>query len=324
MEVNVSDAGPLLQVVIGRAELPIGGASGLEAGDQERLNHFNLAMTGTLPAQGQVFGSPLPDLPEAVILAAAAQIMQNFGERPALTLFARLGSILVRAASQVRAQDAPQPSDLRFWAGAQDVAVAAYRQPYAHFFALEEVDVSWRRFDGTMNAAVTRAAFVSGDAVTVLPYDPVRDRVLVIEQFRAGPFLRGDPQPWLIEAIAGRVDPGETPAEAARREAVEEAGLSLGALHEVAGYYPSPGAKTEFLYSYVAITDLPDGTAGVFGLAEENEDIRGHLIGFEQLMALVGSGEIANASLIMTALWLSGQRDRLRADKDTVLSPEPP
>ena len=318
MEVNVSDARLLLQVVIGREELPIGGTSGLEAGDQERLNHFNLAMTGALPAQGRVFASPLPDLPEAVILAAAAQIMQNFGERPASTLFARLGPILVRAASHVRAQDAPQPSDLRFQAGAQDVAVAAYRQPYAHFFALEEVDVSWRRFDGTMSAAVTRAAFVSGDAVTVLPYDPARDRVLVIEQFRAGPFLRGDPQPWLIEAIAGRVDPGETPAEAARREAVEAAGLSLGALHEVAGYYPSPGAKTEFLYSYVAITDLPDGAAGVFGLAEENEDIRGHLIGFEQLMALVGSGEIANAPLIMTALWLSGQRDRLRADKGPV------
>jgi 8-oxo-dGTP pyrophosphatase MutT (NUDIX family) len=116
----------------------------------------------------------------------------------------------------------------------------------------------------------------------------------------------------LLEAIAGRVDPGETPQEAARREAVEEAGLALGELLEVASYYPSPGAKAEYLYSYVALTDLPDGTAGTFGLATEAEDIRGHLISFDQLMALVRSGEAANAPLILSALWLERERSRLR------------
>jgi nudix-type nucleoside diphosphatase (YffH/AdpP family) len=153
---------------------------------------------------------------------------------------------------------------------------------------------------------------VSGDAVTVLPYDPKRDLVLVVEQIRAGPFARGDRQSWQIEAIAGRVDPFETPEQAARREAVEEAGLTLTEVIPVAQYYPSPGAKTEFLYSYVALTHLPDGCAGVFGLAEEAEDIRGHLISFDRLMALVASGEIANAPLILTALWLQRERARLR------------
>ena len=152
--------------------------------------------------------------------------------------------------------------------------------------------------------------------MTVLPYDPVRDRVLLVEQFRAGPYARGDANPWQLEAIAGRIDPGEGPEEAARREAVEEAGLQLGALLPVAAYYPTPGAKTEYLYSYVALCDLPDGSAGVFGVASEAEDIRGHLLAFDALMALVASGEASNAPLILTALWLQRERARLRSGQN--------
>lgn len=219
-------------------------------------------------------------------------------------------SAFVRAASRARVTSAPGVP--RFKAGPLDVVVAARRQPYAQFFTLEEYDVAWRRFDGAMSATVTRAAFVSGDAVTVLPYDPVRDLVLVVEQFRAGPLARGDEQCWQIEAVAGRVDNGETPEAAARREAVEEAGLALADLIPVARYYPSPGAVSEYIYSYVALVDLADAVTGVFGLAEEAEHIRTHVIGFDRLMALVASGEIENAPLILTALWLQRERGRLR------------
>jgi nudix-type nucleoside diphosphatase (YffH/AdpP family) len=149
--------------------------------------------------------------------------------------------------------------------------------------------------------------------VTVLPYDPICDRVLLIEQFRAGPMARGDAGAWQLEAIAGRIDAGETPEQAGRREAVEEAGLTLGALLPVAQYYPSPGIMTEYLYSYVGLVDLPDGIAGVFGQEDEAEDIRGHLISFERMMELVASGEIANSPLILTALWLQRERVRIRA-----------
>jgi ADP-ribose pyrophosphatase len=80
----------------------------------------------------------------------------------------------------------------------------------------------------------------------------------------------------------------------------------------VAEYYPSPGAMTEYIYSYVAITDLPDGVAGVFGAEDEAEDIKGHLLSFDALMAAVAGGEVANAPLILTALWLQRERRRLR------------
>lgn len=247
----------------------------------------------------------------AAAVATAAEFMSLMGTRPAHDLAARYPSMLTRGAAHVRAQS-PQPATLRHAASPDDVQVTARRHPYGRFFAVEEWDIAWRQFDGRMGRPAERALFVMADAVTVLPYDPVRDRVLLIEQFRAGPLARGDTAAWQLEAIAGRIDPGETPETAARREALEEAGLTLSALIPVGQYYPSPGAITEYLYSYVALTDLPDGVAGIFGLEEEAEDIRGHLIPFDRMMDLVATGEIANAPLILTALWLQRERARLR------------
>jgi nudix-type nucleoside diphosphatase (YffH/AdpP family) len=246
-----------------------------------------------------------------VVVEAARAFMAGFGRRSAAELVARYPMLLTRAGARLRAAR-PAPARLRRDTSRADVAVTALREPYAEFFAVEEVDLSFRRFDGAMSPTVTRAGFVMGDAVTVLPYDPVRDRVLVVEQFRAGCWLRGDANPWTLEAVAGRIDGGETPEEAARREAVEEAGLALGDLIEVARYYPSPAAVTEYLYSYVALADLPDSAAGLGGAPEEAEDIRAHVIGFETLMALIESGEVANGPLVLTAFWLSRARERLR------------
>ena len=261
---------------------------------------------GQRALQGQIGNEP-----PGLALALLEELLRWQGEAAWPTLSRRRGALAVAASSAVRAAASP-PTDLRRHAMPGDVTVAALRHPYAQFFALEERDTGWRRFDGQMGQAVTRAVFISGDAVTVLPYDPVRDRVLLIEQYRAGPQARGDRQPWSLEAVAGRIDPGETPEQAARREAVEEAGLVLQDLRFVARYYPSPGAVSEYLYSYVALTDLPDGIAGVFGLEHETEDIRGHLIQFDRLLDLVQTGEIENAPLILTALWLQRERKTLR------------
>jgi ADP-ribose pyrophosphatase len=244
-------------------------------------------------------------------VAVAGDVMTLFGVAAPAEIGRRYRLMEVRGASRLRAPGGK--AEVRRSAGVGDVRIARRSQPYARFFAVEEYDLRFRRFDGSESAEINRAAFISGDAVTVLPYDPWRDRVLLIEQFRAGPFARGDDQPWQLEAIAGRIDPGETPEDTARREAREEAGIDLGELLAVANYYPSPGAKSEFLYSFCALTDLPDGVAGTFGLAEEAEDIRGHLLSFERLMALVETGEAGNAPLILTALWLQRERPRLRA-----------
>ena len=282
-----------------------------------QVNHRDEVATGYFPDTGALMpgrGWLLEDWVAQwgeTAVATAVDVMAQFGISDAADLGKRRGAMLVRGASRARAGLAT-PATLRRAPLPSDVVVEQRHYPYANFFAVEDYDLSFRRFDGTMSQTVSRAVFISGDAVTVLPYDPLRDRVLLIEQFRAGPFARGDANPWQLEAIAGRIDPGETVEDAVRREAVEEAGLDLGALLPVAGYYPTPGAKSEFLYSFVALCDLPDGCAGVFGVASEAEDIRGHLVSFDALMALLASGEASNGPLVLTALWLQRERGRLR------------
>lgn len=250
----------------------------------------------------------------AIAERTAADVMQHFGARQPDAVASVLPQILVRAASWVRAQAEDTPMDLRSGFAETDVRLQPKRQPYLNFFALEEQELSFRRFGGVGSATVERAAFVMGDAVTVLPYDPHRDRVLLVEQFRFGPLARGDRKPWSLEPIAGRIDPGETPQEAARRETIEESGLALRALLAIGNYYPSPGAVSEYLFSYLGLADLPDGAACIAGLDSESEDIRGVLVPFDSLMDLLATGEAQNGPLILSALWLAANRNRLRRD----------
>lgn len=276
--------------------------------DPDRLAFFCEA-TGLEAARLDPAGNadPAPAGREDLLLAEA--VMACYGHLPASMVRQRLGSLKVMAASRIRAEAASLPG-LRRATG--EVTVQAVQTAHAGFFALDVLSLTHRRFDGSTSPSLRREVFLAGDAVTVLPYDPVRDRVLVIEQLRIGPLGRGDPLPWQIEAIAGRIDPGESPTDAARREAIEEAGLTLGRLEKVAEYYPTPGAVSEYLYSFVALCDLPDSAAGHFGAEEEAEDIRGQLLSHAELMAALARGEIGNAPLILTALWLNRERDRLR------------
>lgn len=242
----------------------------------------------------------------------AAEVMALIPLASNEAILQRYGMLCARVASRRRALAEPAPATLRRQPQPDDVQTVARRTPYTWFFGVEEADLRFRRFDGSHSQAVTRAGFVMADAVTVLPYDPVRDCVMLVEQFRFGPHLRGEANAWSLEPIAGRIDAQEGPEQAARREAVEEARLTLAALHLVGRYYVSPGAVTEYILSYVGIADLPAAAEGVSGLESEAEDIRAHVIPFARLMALVDSGEIANAPLLISAQWLKLHRDRLR------------
>ncbi|MFT4013433.1 MAG: NUDIX domain-containing protein [Paracoccus sp. (in: a-proteobacteria)] len=190
----------------------------------------------------------------------------------------------------------------------------ARTEPYAGYFSVEEITLRHRRYRGGWTPDVLRAVFVSGDATVVLPWDPQRDRVLLIDQFRAAPAARDDRQPWIYETVAGRVDADETPEQAARREAREEAGLTISRLIPGPHHYPSPGAVAEFLYLYVGIADLPDGTAGLGGLDSEDEDIRSHVIAREELTRMALSGQIRNGPLLSLALWLELSQEKIRME----------
>lgn len=242
----------------------------------------------------------------------AADVMALLREASPAQVRHHFSMLAARVASRRRAKATPPEATLRRASHPDDVKIARYHTPYTWFFGVEEADMQYRRFDGTLSDPINRAGFVMADAVTVMPYDPVRDTVMLVEQFRFGPYVRGDQNPWLLEPIAGRIDAGEAPEEAARRESVEEAHLEMRAMHKVGQYYVSPGAVSEYLFSYIGIADLPDSVQGVHGLASENENIRSHVIPFDRLMALIDSGEVSNGPLIITAQWLALNRERLR------------
>ncbi len=224
-----------------------------------------------------------------------------------------------RAQAQVSAATDPTPA-LPGTPHGTTVENVEKATPYDAFFAVEKHSLKVPRFDGHPSQQVERAVFISGDAVSVLPYDPRTDRVLMVEQFRTAPLARGDANPWLLEPVAGGVDEGESFAEAAHREIVEETGRNAEQLLEIGRYYSSPGTLMEFMVSYVGLADLPEPGTWLGGLASENEDIRSHVISYDTLLDWQSAGYLRNGPLLLSVGWLALNRDRLRqaALKDAV------
>ncbi len=191
-----------------------------------------------------------------------------------------------------------------------DVEVVEREECFRGFYKLDRLHLRHRLFAGGMGKLINRELFVRHDAVCVLPYDPQRDEVVLIEQFRVGA-LDKSANPWLLELVAGLIDKDEQPEEVARREAVEEAGLTLGALWPVCAYYPSPGGSDERVHLFVGRCDSV-GAGGIHGLEEEGEDIRVHVLPFEDALARVRDGRIDNAASIMALQWLALNRDEVR------------
>ncbi len=244
---------------------------------------------------------------------AAREVMSYMGKRPRAEVDAMFPMIRRRAHQQVLAeQGAHDPLTLN-----GKIKVTDRSRVYAKFFALDEISLRHETFDGGISPQIDRAVFIGADAALVLPYDPLRDRVLLVEQIRMGPLARGDHTCWQLEPIAGHIDPGETPQAAARREAQEEAGITLSVLESVGNVYASPGNATEFFHIFVGLADLPDHIIGTGGLAAEGEDIRSHLMSFDDLMALADAQALANAPLVASAYWLARHRERLRSEGTT-------
>lgn len=240
---------------------------------------------------------------------AAVEVMQYYGTRSRDEVAKLFPRIRTRAAARVNAQSSQHGAGV--FRG--KVEVTQRRIAYSHYYALEELHLRHEKFSGAMSATMERAVFVGNDAAILLPYDPVRDCVMLVEQIRMGPLVRGDATVWQLEPIAGGIDPGETPEDAARREAREEAGLTLNALEKIAEVYASPGNATEFFYVFLGLADLPDTATGIGGLASEHEDIRSHIMPFDEFIAMVDSFGATNAPLVMAANWLARHRDRLRS-----------
>ncbi len=190
-----------------------------------------------------------------------------------------------------------------------DVRLEQDEPLYQGFFRLHRLTLSHPRFEGG-RVRIQRELLDRGDAVCVLLYDPIRDAVVLVEQFRAGALTKTD-APWLLELVAGIVEPGESPEDVARRESIEESGIELGELIPITGYLPSPGGCDEWIELFCALVDAPE-SGGVFGLDEEGEDIKVHVIPAIEAFALVQQRVVNNAAAIIALQWLQLNHDRLK------------
>ncbi len=299
-----------------------------EDGDDYRLERVTVTLAGGRqvaaamfhPTDGAETGLPWDfaawrTVDGGLMAETLVEFMEWFGRRPADEAHGLWKWAECRALARLEGRRSALPATVRRVAGPGDVETLDIHRIESGIFTLERRRMRHRRFDGTLTPPFDRLTFHTGDSVTVLPWDPDHDTVLVVEQFRAAPFAREDANPWLIEPVAGRRDGPESWEEVARREALEEAGIRLGRMKRIAGYYPSPGVLAEYLVSFVAEADLgPAGDGGLHGLAEEQEDIRAHVLPLADLVAMIGSGEAADGPLILSALWLAASRERLRAE----------
>ena len=182
--------------------------------------------------------------------------------------------------------------------------------PYQGYFRIDRYTLRHELFAGGMSEPLTREVFERGHAAAVLPYDPERDAVVLIEQFRIGAYAAGR-DPWLIEIVAGIVEDGETPREVALRELGEEAGLTGDLVEPIGDVMLSPGGTSETIALFSARIDARAAN-GIHGLADEHEDIRVTTMAFADALAAVERGDVVSAPAIIALQWLALHRDRLR------------
>ena len=183
---------------------------------------------------------------------------------------------------------------------------------YQGFFRIDRYRLRHRLYSGGWSGELMREIFERGNAVAVLLYDPVRDALVLVEQFRLAAHLAGFPA-WQLEIVAGIIDrPRESAPDVVRREAKEEAGLVIeGEVLPIHRYLTSPGGSTETVALYCGRVDSRDA-GGIHGLADEQEDIKVMVKSYDETMALLRADKIDNGFTIVALYWLAANRERLR------------
>ncbi len=190
-----------------------------------------------------------------------------------------------------------------------DVQVLQQRSLFQGFFRIVKYSFRHKLFSGGWSPVIERELFERGHAAALLPYDPISDQIVLIEQIRVGA-LHGS-QPWQFEIVAGIIDEGETPEQVVRREALEEAGIVVHQIEKISHYYSSSGGCSETLDVFVGQVDSSTAS-GIHGLAAEGEDIQVHVVPRQQAYQMVRDGVIENGASIIALQWLELHRDELK------------
>lgn len=180
------------------------------------------------------------------------------------------------------------------------------------FFRVDRLHLRHDRFDGSQSPVFTREIFERSPAVAgVLLFDPQHDKVVLVEQFRAAPAAAGKPA-WMMEIVMGMVDATETPQQAAKREALEEAGCTVQDIHPIASYFSSPGGTSEYIHLFAGRINAP-ANGGTFGVSAEHEDIRVHVLDAAKAISLLYANKIQDAQTLVALQWFAMHHTDLRS-----------
>ncbi|EKG2654116.1 ADP-ribose diphosphatase [Vibrio parahaemolyticus] len=192
----------------------------------------------------------------------------------------------------------------------RDVEIISKESVFEGFFKMVKYRFKHKLFAGGWSDVVEREMFERGHAAAMLPYDPKTDQVVIIEQIRIGALEHE--HPWQLEIVAGMIDRDESAEEVIRREAEEEAGITVGQVASVTSYYPSSGGCSEKLDVFVGEVDASKAH-GIHGLDYEDEDIRVHVLSREQAYQWVKDGIFENGASIIALQWLQLNHQELRS-----------
>lgn len=190
------------------------------------------------------------------------------------------------------------------------VEIISRENVYKGFFKMEKIRLRHKLFAGGWSEEISRELFVRGDAVGAVLYDPILDKIGLVEQFRIGA-LREPQGPWCLEVVAGMIEVGESPEQVVTREVKEEANLVPDQLEYICYYLSSPGGSDERLYLYCCICDLSTA-GGIHGLDHEHEDIRVCVFNADEVFDALLVGRFNNAATLICLQWLQWNRGRLR------------
>ena len=193
---------------------------------------------------------------------------------------------------------------------ALEFEILAQETLHEGFFGLERYSLRHTLFNGGWSPALSRELYRRSNCVAVLLYDPQRDEVVLIEQFRVGAILQPQ-RAWLLEIVAGAIEAGETAADVAYREAEEEAGCQILDLLEIMSFYTTPGGSSERITLFCGRVDTSQ-VGGIHGLQEEGEDIKVSAVPTEKVFQLLENGEIESGIPIIALQWLWIHRLNLR------------
>lgn len=186
----------------------------------------------------------------------------------------------------------------------KDVEILREEVVYQGHFTMKKMYFRHKLFNGGVSGEIVRELMIKGAAAALIAYDPLRDKVVLVEQVRIGAYDPNSHQsPWLVELIAGMVDEGETPENVAMRESYEEAGLTVEKVEHALSIWDSPGGAVERLHLFLGLVDSSQ-VGGIYGLEEEGEDILVHVVSREQAYQWVVEGKIDNVIAVVGLQWL--------------------